>query len=544
MRKRAVRCVLWVGAALLLAALVVACGEVKSHQVGTTRSPSGAGSSKQYAELRWGMTPFPGALDLTKVGWSPTYAIELLAAQNLMEFEPDGKVKLGLASAVEQPNSTTYVYHLKSVKFSDGRPLTAADVVYSLDRNINGVEAWTKSYFEDVASIAARNSSTVVVKLKRPLATFQEIIAFTGTVIEKAAAERAGEKAIGTPGHLPIGTGPWKIDSFKPESSVELSRNPYWTGPPQPAANITIELFKTEALMALALRSGAIDGADTYVSPKVFANIPGVKQLTSPGEQVVFVAANTKRAPFNDVHVRRALAFATDSKGMIEALYSKAEATEAPWLIPTGLFSPLGTQSEVDQTFATAPKFEFDLGMARQELAKSAYPHGFTMQIEVGQGVESQVAAAQILTSDYAKIGVKATVHEVTPAIEASSVYGGKGTFWITDSTANYPDPETFIGERLAPSQIYPKGGGTNVANYYNSAFDRLYAESAQTLNRPKRLRMIGEMARILRSQAPSWPLLSPQNFMALSSKYAMSGFSYWTTADTAWAMHIKPASP
>lgn len=539
MRKRAARCVLWVGAALLLPSLLAACGTSSGSSSGNAPS-GGAGSSKQYSDLRWGMTPFNTTLDVTKDAWYTTYEIESLAAQGLLEFEPDGKLKLALASSDEHPNPTTYVYHLKSVKFSDGHPLTAADVVYSLDRNVNGKEAWAKSYFEDVASITASNNSTVVVKLKRPLATFQKIIAFTGVVIEKSAAEEAGEKAIGTPGHLPIGTGPWKIDSFVPETSVQLSRNPYWTGARQPAANITVDFFKTEASMALALRSGSIDGA-SYFSPKVFAGVPGVRQMVTPGEQVTLAEVNVKRPPFNDVHVRRALAYATDSKGMIDALYTSAYATEAPLFVPNSVFSTLGAQSEVNQELASLPKFAFNIDKAKQELASSAYPHGFSTPIEVAKGVESQVASAQILAADLAKIGIKAIVHEVTHAEEGRWLTG-KGIFALTDSSSNYPDPESIIVERLAPGEIYPQGGGINFANYRTNQFDRLLSEAAETLDAPKRLQITGDLIRTIRNEAPNWPLYSPGNFASLSDKYVMPGFTFWTTYYTPWALRVKLA--
>ncbi|MFZ2050733.1 MAG: ABC transporter substrate-binding protein, partial [Solirubrobacteraceae bacterium] len=135
-------------AVVALAVTVAGCGGSKG-QAASTASKSAAGSSKQYAELRWGMTPFPGKLDFNRVGYGPTSAVEALAVQNLMEFEPSGKVKPGLASSVQQPNPTTYVYHLKSVKFSDGTPMTSADVVYSLDRDVYGKESWAKSFWED-----------------------------------------------------------------------------------------------------------------------------------------------------------------------------------------------------------------------------------------------------------------------------------------------------------------------------------------------------------------------------------------------------------
>lgn len=526
--------------ALLMTIMMIAgCGGSKGVP-SPGSSNTGAGSAKSYAELRWGMPVFPGAIDFNKTPFGQATTIESLAVQSLMEFEPNGKVKLGLASAVEQPNATTYVFHLKSARFSDGKPMTAADVVFSLDRNIDGAEAWTKSFWADVASIAERNVSTVVVKLKRPSAIFEDVVAFSGAVIEKAAAEKAGEKALGTPGHMLIGTGPWKIDGYKPELSAQLSRNPYWTGPRQPARSITVEFFKTEAAMALALRSGAIYGATEYVAPRLFANIPGTQQLNASAASIMLAVANTKQAPFNDIHVRRALAYATHVKGMISALYPKGEATEAPTLIPTSLFTGLGSHNEVNEMFATLPKYEFDLEKARQELAKSAYPHGFSTPIEVAQSNDSGILAAQILASDLAKIGIKATVQELTPGQETAWTTG-KIRLGIVGTGTLYPDPEGIMSSRLVPSQIYP-GGGQNMANYRNAEVDKLLTESVETLNKPKRLQMIGKLLGIVNGEVPYWPLFSPSTVGVLSKKYVLPGFSYWTMFWTPWAMNLKLA--
>ncbi|MFZ2052506.1 MAG: ABC transporter substrate-binding protein [Solirubrobacteraceae bacterium] len=532
---------LCVCAVVALAVAVAGCGGSKS-QAGSTASKGAAGSSKQYAELRWGMTPFPGELDFNRVGYGPTGAVEALAVQNLMEFEPSGKVKPGLASSVEQPSPTTYVYHLKSVKFSDGTPMTSADVVYSLDRDVYGKESWAKSFWEDVASIGARNSSTVVVKLKRPDAEFQGVVAFSGLIIEKAAAEKVGEKALGTPGNPVIGTGPWKIENYTTESSVHFSANPYWTGQARPASKIGIEFFKTEASMALALRSGAIDGADTYVSPKVFANIPDVQQMTGPGEDVILAQANPKFPPFNDVHVRRAMAYATDGKGMVQALYGSAFATEDSVFVPNSMFATLGSPSEVENALASVPKLEFNLAKAKQELEKSAYPHGFSMPIEVPQGLSTQVSAAQILASDLAKIGIKATVHEVTHS-EEPGLYTDRAKLAILGSTASYADPESIIEERLAPTQIYPQGGGVNIAKYHNATFDKLLAQVSETLNPQQRLQVMGKMLTVLAEEVPDWPMYSPGNFGALSSKYVFPGFSFWTAYYCPWALNVKLAA-
>jgi peptide/nickel transport system substrate-binding protein len=532
------------GVTLLLAFAIAGCGSSGGKNAGAGGGGAGgAGSSKSYAELRWGMPGIPpGAIDYEKVPYGNVAAIEALVAQSLLEVESNGKIKLGLASAVEQPSPTTYVYHLRSVKFSDGTPMTSADVVFSLDRDVNGNESAEKSDWADVASITAPNSGTVVVKLKRPSASFPALMAGLGQVIEKAAAEKTSEKELGTPGHMLIGTGPWKFDSYTPEVSVRLSANPHWTGVKQPANKISIVVFKTEASMALALRSGAIDGASEYLSPKPFADIPGVRELTAPGEYVEIAEANTTRAPFNDLHLRRALAYATDGKGMIGALFSGVYASENSVWLPSSLLGDAGSPSEVEQVTAGLTKFEFNLAKAKEELAKSAYPHGVTIPIEVTRGFETVDGSAQILAADWAKIGVKLIIHEITSAEETRQLTG-KGTLDLTAAGVSFPDPGTLIAERLGPGEIYPQGGGLNTARYRNREFDKLLAEVAETVNPHKRLGMIGKLLGIIAEEAPSWPLYSPRLLAALSDKYVMPGFSYWQELMTPWALDVKLAS-
>ncbi len=130
-----------------------------------------------------------------KITWVQNVQIESLVVQGLVEPEPSGKLKLGLASSVEHPNPTTYIYNIrKNVKFSDGRLLTAADVVYSLDQNIANKESGMKSFWVDVASISSRGNSTVVMKLKQPNPVWPDIIASSGQVYEKELPKRSAKR--------------------------------------------------------------------------------------------------------------------------------------------------------------------------------------------------------------------------------------------------------------------------------------------------------------------------------------------------------------
>ncbi len=532
---------LCVGAACALVTVVAACGGSKG-QSGGTASNGGAGSSKSYAELRWGTYAFGNKLEWRKVLGVAQASIEGLAVQGLVVFEPNGKLKPALASSMENPNATTYIYHLRSgVKFSDGKLLTAADVVYSLDLNL-GKESAVTGYWEGVSSVSAHGASTVVVKLKRPNVLWPEYLAATDQIVEKAAAEKVGgEKALGTPSGLPVGTGPWKIDSFTPEVGVKLSRNPYWTGPEQPAARIDISVFKTAASAALALRSGAIDGESYFGTPKLFLNIPGVHELAVPGSSLTSVELNTTAGPLKDVHVRRAIAYAADVQGMIKALFPPGAASEAVTFAPRASFDNLGSVSQVNEMLDALPKYRFDLSEAKRELAKSAYPNGFTTTLQVESGEPVELGIGEVLASDLAKIGISVKIHQFT-AGEVEDFLSGKFTMWLQGYNGPYPDPEAVFSLLLSPSQIKPPGSGLNGARFRNTEVAKLLTEQREALNPPTRLKLIGKLLRIAGTEAPYVTLLTPALFIALSDKYVYPTFSPWTLLYGPFAMGVKLA--
>lgn len=517
--------------ALALAVLIAGCG-------GGANQSASVGSSKPYPELRWGFTTFPGAIDWSKNQWFPVAAIQHLAVQNLVEFEPSGAVKPGIASSIEQPNSTTYIYHIRSgLKFSDGTPLQLADVVYSLDRNLYGRESIIKPYWEDVSSIAPHGSSAVMIKLKRPDAAWPYTMAFTSQVIEKAAAEKDGEQALGTPGHPLIGTGPWKIDSYKPEVGVRLSRNPYWTGPRQPAERIDINFFKEEAPLSLALRAGSIDGSFFYIKPKLFAGIPGTKPLSAPGNLIAYLGMSTITPPFNNVHVRRAVAYATDIKGMISALYPNGLADSDATLAPNSMFADLGSPSEVNKVLQSLPKYAFNLAAAKRELAKSPYPHGFSTTIQAQVSEPGMVLLVQILASDLAKIGISAKVEEIPNDEIAARYEKERFTIFATEDAGYYADPEGLFAFVLSPTQL------NNYASYKNPTITKLLGQQSEALNRSTRLHLIGKMLKIVGEEVPYIGVFSHQFFGTLANGYVFSRFSQWAALFTPWAMEVKKAA-
>jgi peptide/nickel transport system substrate-binding protein len=535
MRKRVGGC----AALVLVMALVAACGGGKAQ---TGKSVSQTGSSRPYPELRWGVSAFGSKLELRKELSVAISSIEGLAVQGLEAFEPDGKLKPELASSTEQPNPTTYVYHLKAgVKFSDGKPLTVADVIYSLKLDL-GSESAVKGYWENVSSVSAQGSSAVVVKLKRPNALWPEYLALTDQIVEQEAAEEAGgEKTLGTENNLPVSTGPWKIDSFTPEVGVKLSRNPYWSGPRQGADKIDVSVFKTEASEALALRSDAIDGASFYSAPKLFLNIPGVRELTAPGVSLEFLEMNTTAKPFDNVYVRRAIGYAANVKGMLRAMFPPGFATEETTFASRESFANLGSPAEVNAMLDSLPKYEFDLTAAKRELAKSPYPHGFSTTLQVAAGSPVELGLGEILASDLAKVGITVKIHEFT-ASEYPDLFAGKYAIWLQGYASNYPDPESMFSLLLSPSQIDPPGSGLNGSRYRNDEVAKLLIEQREKLNPAQRLQVIGRLLKVAGKDEPYAILFTPAESIALSDRYVFPTFSPWTNLYGPFAAGVRLA--
>ncbi len=203
----------------------------------------------------------------------------------------------------------------------------------------------------------------------------------------------------------------------------------------------------------------------------------------------------------------------------------------------------LGSASQVNEVLGALPKYEFNLAAAKRELAKSAYPHGFTTSIQVEASSSSASVIAQSMASNLAKIGITAKIQELQPS-EAANL---SATAWrnvkiaLTEYTYNYPDPEDVMVFILASSEIGPYG--TNAARYRNPEVDKLLQEEIEALNPTRRLHLIGKLLKIVATEAPYVPLYTRDLQCTLSNRYVLPTFSTWTPEMLPWALDVKLAS-
>jgi peptide/nickel transport system substrate-binding protein len=463
-----------------------------------------------------------------------------LFMEHLLQPGPNSTLQPELATSWTQASPVTYVYHLRTgVKFWDGSPMTAADVVYSLDYERNPkAPNGSAVFFTNVKSIAAQGTDTVVVTLDHPDAGWKYTLSYEGAVFEKKFA-LAHQGTLGNPGVLIEATGPWQLTSYDPTRGMELAANPHWWGGRVPVQQISVKFYSSETSEALAMRAGEIDvafprnGASFGSAAGSGAHVTG---WSAP--QFYFFMMNTKTAPWNDVHVRRAVAYALNRTDIIAANGGPQTATPASTIISPTELATIGSKSQVSTLLNSLPQYPYDLAKARQEMAQSAYPHGLTATTVIDNGVygPNDPNDIQVVAAELQKIGITLKVHEVTGNAYINAYTNPPGGDFFAQFGAVSPDPSVF------PSYMLGTTPANNVANYFNPSITSLLADGLTTSNPATRLADYGQVLKQVATDVPYIALFSPDAFTALSTKYTLPQFIVFP-GFFSWALHIKRAA-
>ena len=515
-------------AAMLLAATLGACS--------SSTSPPGSGSSAATGaaiqQLTAGETAGYANLDPDQTQSCNDNFCGLFM-EHLLQLGPNNTLEPELATSVSEPDSTTYIYHLRhGVKFWDGHEMTSADVVYSLDYQRSPKSDITV-YFTNVKTITADGPYTVVVKLKQPDAGWKYTPSYEGVIFEKSFAE-AHQGTMGNPGVLIQATGPWQLTSYDSTRTMELTANPHWWGGKVPIQHITVKYFSTETSMALAMRSGEIDLAFPS-NGKTFEAAAGTgATLTSwSPPSIYFVSMNVKAAPFDDIHVRRAVAYALNRTDLIAANGGALTATPQSTLIPPSQLQTLGTQTEVNAVLNGLPQYPFDLAKAKQELAQSKYPHGFTAKTEI-DNFGNDVEVIQAIAAELQKIGINVQISQVSSAQWTKDFTNGNlGGIAYTAFYAASPDPSIF------PSYLLGNASTYNMSRYAPSSIDTLMESGLADSAPAQRLADYGQLLKNVATDLPYVVLFAGHNYTELSTKYTLPPFSVYP-AFSSWALHLK----
>ncbi len=285
---------------------------------------AGAGPAWAKDTLTLGMVLEPPGLDPTA---GAAAAIREIVYANVFEgltrIDGQGHTVPGLAASwTISPDGKTYRFALRPhVTFHDGTPFDCGVVKFSLDRaRAPDSTNAQKEIFEPIAAIDCPAPETAVITLKRPDADFLYGLGW-GDAVMVAPNSAAGNQT------NPIGTGPFRFVRWVKGDHVDLARFPgYWGVAPKLAA-VTFKFIADPAAAAAALLAGDIDAFGNFPAPEILPQLRADSRFSvviGATEGKTILALNDARKPFDDIRVRRALAYAIDRRALVEATISVA----------------------------------------------------------------------------------------------------------------------------------------------------------------------------------------------------------------------------
>ena len=214
----------------------------------------------QIEAITWALPSIPDTLFIPHAWTTYIGAIMSLVQEGPLAFGDDLALIPASADKWEQVDPTTIKYHLRGgVKFGDGSPLTADDIIATFKYHMSPDSgSQLAAFYSSVDTVEATAPDEVTVKLKAPNVQFAYTAAhMAGFVFKK---DQLADKNIGTPEVLPLGTGPYKLVEFAPTDHVVLeARDDYW-GPKPAVKRITFQAIPDRQARLLAMQNGDIDG--------------------------------------------------------------------------------------------------------------------------------------------------------------------------------------------------------------------------------------------------------------------------------------------
>ncbi len=509
-------------AVTLVTALALAIGVGVSGASTETHTKGAAGGT-----LTWAIQTNPASLFDAYYFSAEGSTIFSLVQDHILAPGTFGQPTTGTGAVVstwKAVNPTTYVYTIKKgIRFSDGSALTAKDVAFTMNVHRDPkTGSKMADFFGNVRSIAAKGN-TVTVRLLKPDSSWQFTPAASpGLVYSQADYLKKGAN-FGTPNGLPIGTGPYMFSEFSPNSRVVLVRNPHYKGKKYPWDKIVFPLIPDEQARLLALQSGQVDG--TFAVPNnsisTWITSPGIKVGTYVSGGWRGFSLDVEDGPFQDVHVRRAIAYALDKPGINEALTSSRGKVLAG-LPPLIFLKALLPKAEIDKALKQVPAYDYSVTNAKAELAKSAYPKGFSTTLNVPTGCAACLLLSQTLAQGAGKIGITVNLNLMPGPQRFQVILDHKPHLGIQvlGQAPDSPHPMQYLDLLYTSAHAVP--GYENSANYKNPQVDKLIQAGLQTDDLKVAARDALKVMQIVATDVPYIPV-----FMFPGAWGVKSGWSF-----------------
>lgn len=418
--------------------------------------------------------------------------------------EPDENLQMrpALAKSWEvSPDQLTWTFHLRDgVTWHDGTPLTADDVVYSYRRIIDE-QLTNVDKFSAVSDVTAPDPATVRIRVVHATPNLlTNLGGFKGMAIVQRSNVESGQIAT-----HPIGTGPFSFAGRKSGDSITLKANPrYWGGPPH-VSGVTFRFISEPSTALSALQAGEIDWTDS-VPPQRVAQLRNDDSLTlavTPSNDYWYLALNEAKQPWNDVRVRKAIAYAID-RDAIAAATSYRTATVNQLAIPQG-----------NPWYTAYDRYRYDIEHAKKLLHEAgATPQ--TLDMLVTSEYPETVTAAQIIADNLAPLGITVNIRTVDFASWLDEQNSGHFDMLMMGWLGNI-DPDDFYYAQ------HHTNGTSNAQKFSDPEVDRLLDAGRVETDEAKRKDLYAKAATRIADEVSYLYLYNPSVIQAWATN--LSGY-------------------
>jgi len=477
---------------------------------------------------------------------------------------PDMSLQPSLATSWRTLDDLTWEFKLRDdVKFSNGEPFTAQDVLFTFCRTLNNPTTLAGSYTSVtrlLAEVQAPDPYTVILKTKEPLPLMPNemargpVMLWHGIVAhDELRFDPDNGCGVTDPwptvndfnsGRVAIGTGPYVMQSYVKGTGVEMTRNPHYWGEKPHWDTVKIVPVPAAGPRLSGLLAGDFDVIENPAprdvprlqgNPKFGVTItPSVRliyfQPDIGREPSPFIKSHDGKNPLADVRVRRALNMAID-RNAINARIMDGMATPATQYMLDGMFGAL----------PKGPDVQYDPDAAKKLLAEAGYPDGFELTIATpNDRYVNDASIAQAVAQYFSRIGIKTSIDAMTASIffarGAKYEYSFALRGWLQETGEASSLFHTWVASLDRSKSI----GINNYGAFSHAEFDRVYLQAAVTVDPGERRKLLEEATRIALDQLPLIPLHFESTIWAFRDGLIYEGRRDQYTM----AMSVKPAKP
>ena len=466
----------------------------------------------------------PDSLDPARANLLVSQYVLGLLYDRLVYIDQTGRPRPWLAeswSVDKDGREVTFVIR-KGVTFTDGTPVDAEAVRYSLDRYLKiskrNADLGPLQKIEVVG-----NGGSVRLTYERPFAALFSALDFSYLgIVSKTAVEKAGEEF----GRRPVGSGPYTLKDWKAGSTLLFARNPGYRnsradvenkGAPYPD-EWQISIVKEEGTRMAALETGQL-----HMSWAPFEEVPRIQKdarlqiLRRPkGVSYIFLEFNTKKPPFDKLALRKAIAYSVESKEILDASYLYGTVIQAPLPLGVpGFSAEVGRQYGYRRDEAKAAAFFKEAGYTKGGDGKLRDAAGKPVKIALTTWVAPQISrAAQVIQAQLQAAGVECDLVQTDAGAFLAKLPEGKHDFDLMRMT--FPDPNGLTRMVKSP-------GRWN--HYGNPKLDPLLDRADATMDADRRMAVLQEVQKMVLEDAAIVPLFS-DDFM-IAARREVQGFKY-----------------